>query len=192
MVRWRGVLSLGVAATLALTACGDSDDGAAGIGLPDEVRSFADYRLFYLGESYGDLPLSSAGRGPGHGEGVRRSWAFGYGECEPPEGEGGCPLPLEVQNWSICTRFPALYPGPTPRTDPLHGAQTLPAGGGLDVYTGRTTVVIFGHGGDRAEVVESLRPVQDDVESGRLPPPVPGALEGKLECQRERLDRFSR
>jgi hypothetical protein len=189
-VQWRGVLSLGVAAMLTLAACGDSEDGSR-ISLPDAARSFEHYPLYYVGESYDSLPLSFAGLGPGSGEGTRRAWSFGYGDCEPPEGEGGCPLPLEVQNWSICTRFPSLYPGPTPKTESVHGAQTLPAGGGLDVYTGRTTVVIFGQSARRAEIVESLRRVADDVESSRLPPPVPGALEGKLACQRERLERFS-
>ena len=108
-----------------------------------------------------------------------------------PEGEGGCPLPLEIQNWSICTRFPALYPGPTPKTESVRGAETLRAGGGLDVYTGRTAVVIFGQGDDKARVVEDLRTVANGAEPKSLPPPVAGALEGKLACQRGPLDRVS-
>ena len=158
----------------------------------DAARSFDEYTLYYVGDSYDDLPLTFAGLGPGSGEGVRRAWSFGYGDCEPPEGEGGCPLPLEVQNWSICTRFPALYPGQTPKTRSVHGAETLRAGGGLDVYTGRTTVVIFGQGDDKAQVVEDLRPVAGGSEPNLLPPPGPGALEGKLPCQRGPLDRVSR
>ena len=186
-----GLLSLGAVA-LTLGAC-DSDNGSESSELLDEAKSFDEYALYFVGDSYDDLPLSFAGLGPGSGEGLRRSWSFGYGDCDS-EGEGGCPLPLEVQNWSICTRFPALYPGPTPRTESVRGAETLRAGGaggGLDVYTGRTAVVIFGQGDDKAQVVENLRPVADGSEPNHLPPPAPAALEGKLPCQRGPLDRVS-
>jgi hypothetical protein len=188
-------LAMFLAAMLSVAACGDSDssdDGSSGITLPDEAKSFAEYRLYYLGAAYGDLPLTYAELGPGSGEGIRRAFDFIYGSCTPSGDDGGCAPPLDVQNWSICTRFPALYPGPTPETDPLHGAQTHPAGGGLDVYTGRTTVVIFGQGSHKPEIVQSLRRVADGVKPRRLPPPAPGALEGKLPCQQDRLERFTR
>ena len=188
MRRHAGLLVL-VSATLTLGACG-SDSGSETSEL-DEARSFDDYALYYVGESYDDLSLAFAGLGPGDGEGLRRSWSFGYGDCEPPEGEGGCPLPLEIQNWSICTRFPALYPGPTPKTESVGGAETLRAGGGLDVYTGRTAVVIFGQGDAKAQVLEDLRPVAGGAGPNRLPPPVPGALEGELPCQRGPQERVS-
>jgi len=152
----------------------------------EAAESFDDYTLYYLGESFQELPLSFAGLGPGRGTGLRRSWSFIYGECTPPAGgDGGCAPPLEVQNWSICTRFPALYPGSTPKTSPLEGAETLPAGGGLDVYTGETTVVVFGKRKD--EAVQALTPVDGGSGAGRLPAPVAGALDGELECQAERL-----
>jgi hypothetical protein len=188
-VRWhRGPLIL-VAMALTLGACdGESGSDTSAV---DEASSFDDYTLYYVGKSYDNLPLTFAELGPGHGEGRRRAWSFGYGDCELPEGEGGCPLPLEIQNWSICTRFPALYPGPIPNTESVRGAETLRAGGGLDVYTGRTAVVVFGQGDDKAQVVEDLRRVADGVEPKRLPPPAPGALEGNLPCQRGPLDRVS-
>jgi hypothetical protein len=148
------------------------------------------YALYYVGGSHGGLPLTFSGRGPGDGEGLRRSWSFIYGDCEPAASEGGCAPPLEVQNWSICTRFPALYPGPTPATRALDGAETLPAGGGLDVYTGRTTVVIFGRRRHRDEIVGSLVRVGAARTPAKLPPPVPGALEGSLPCQQQLLDRL--
>jgi hypothetical protein len=180
---------LALAATVALSACGGSGPtrGASASGL-DEARSFRDYTLYYLGDSFHGLPLTSAGRGPGSGTHLRRAWSFVYGSCTP-SGDEGCAPPLEVQNWSICTRFPALYPGPTPKTSPLHGAETLPAGGGLDVYTGHTTVVIFG--GDKPAVVRSLTKVSDGEIPDALPPPAPGSLASRLPCQAQALDRLS-
>lgn len=182
--------ALVLCALLPLLGCGSSDStdaGTSAVGL-DQARSFTDFTLYYLGDSYGALPLTFAGLGAGSGK--NRAWDFIYGDCTPADGEGGCAPPLDVQNWSICTRFPALYPGPTPKTSPLHGAETVRAGGGLDIYTGRTTVVIFG--GDKSAVTQSLTRVSDDVAPEALPPPVPGALEGKLACQAKQLRRFSR
>jgi hypothetical protein len=190
VIRERACAALVVLFTFA--ACGESGSGepeASTVGL-DQARSFDDYTLYYLGESYRGLPLTSAGLGPGSGNGLRRSWSFIYGDCTPPAGsDGGCAPPLEVQNWSICTRFPALYPGPTPNTSPMHGAETLPAGGGLDVYTGETTVVIFGR--DKPAAVRSLTRVEDETLPGELPAPAAGSLEGRLSCQAKRLRQFS-
>lgn len=147
----------------------------------EQARSFDDYTLYYLGETFNGLPLTFAGRGPGSGTGVRRSWSFIYGDCTPPAGvDGGCAPPLEIQNWSICTRFPALYPGST-KTSPFRGAETLPAGGGLDVYTGKTTVVIFGR--EKEAAAEALTRVEDETVPETLPPPAAGSLDGELECQ---------
>jgi hypothetical protein len=92
-------------------------------------------------------------------------------------------------NWSICDRFAAIYPGRTPQTATARGAETLPAGGGLDVYTGRTTVVIFGD--DKRSVLKSLRRVADDRRPRVLPAPVPGSIDGELPCQGKRMKRFS-
>lgn len=189
-MRWhRGLLILPAVALMLGGCSSESGSDTSELG---EAKSFDDYALYYVGESYDDLSLTFAGLGPGRGEGRWRARSFGYGDCELPEGEGGCPLPLEIQNWSICARFPAIYPGPTAKTKSIRGAKTLRAGGGLDIYTGRTAVVIFGQGIDKAQVVEDLRRVADDAELDSLPPPVPGALEGKLPCQRAPLDRFSR
>lgn len=177
---------------LSLVVAGCSEDRSKAIDLPDEVRTFDGYQLYYAGDSYKGLPLTFAELGPGRGEGLRRAWSFAYGDCELPEGEGGCPLPLEIQNWSICTRFPALYPGPTPQTETVRGAETLPAGGGLDLYTGRTTIVIFGQGKNKRDVVKALRPVGNAGKQRALPPPSPAALEGELPCQRGPMKRVSR
>jgi hypothetical protein len=180
------VLALGAMA--AVSACGGSERSTSTSELVD-AKSFSDHTLYYLGGSFRGLPLTFAGLGSGSGTERRRAWDFIYGDCTPSGGDEGCAPPLDVQNWSICTRFPALYPGPTPKTSPAHGAETLPAGGGLDVYTGRTTVVIFGE--HKSAVIRSLTRVRDDVTPDTLPPPAPDSLEGKLPCQAQLLERFS-
>ena len=172
---------------LLLSACGEAENPT---GTPEltAAQSYDDYALYYLGTSFNGLPLTHAAMGPGSGIHRRRAWDFIYGDCTPSGGDApSCTPPLDVQNWSICTRFPARYPGPTPKTTTIDGVETLPAGGGLDVYTGMTTVAIFGD--HRSQVIRSLRPVNDEVGRGKLPPPVPGSLEGKLPCQQHALQR---
>lgn len=190
-MRWWSANALALAVMVMLSACGGSGptSGARGSGL-DRARSFRDYALYYLGDSFHGHPLTFAGPGPGSGNHLRRAWSFVYGNCTPSGGEEGCAPPLEIQNWSICTRFPALYPGLTPKTSPVHGAETLPAGGGLDVYTGHTTVVIFGE--DKLAVVRSLTRVSDGAVADALTPPAPGSLAGGLPCQAQALHRVSR
>ena len=57
-------LAMFLAAMLSVAACGgsaSSDDGSSGITLPDEAKSFAAYRLYYLGVLPQDVP--NAGHG---------------------------------------------------------------------------------------------------------------------------------
>lgn len=184
---WIAATSALVAVALILSACGESESPASTSELT-AAESYDDYALYYVGSSFGNLPLTSAALGPGSGTDRKRAWDFIYGDCTPSGGDApSCAPPLDVQNWSICTRFPARYPGPTPETTTVHGAETLPAGGGLDVYTGQTTVVIFG--ANKSQVIRSLIPVGDDAGPNKLPPPAPGSLEGKLPCQAHALQR---
>ncbi|MGH2963971.1 MAG: hypothetical protein ACRDMH_01135 [Solirubrobacterales bacterium] len=172
-----------------LSACGQSDSRtprAADREL-DRARSFDHYTLYYLGNSFRGLRLTDVLARPEFGH---ETWDFIYGNCTPTGGEQpSCPPPLDIQNWSVCARFAAIYPGRTPKTSPVGGAETLPAGGGLDVYTGRTTVVIFG--GGTTAVIHSLRRVSDDIKPDTLPEPVSGSLGGHLPCQAPALRRVA-
>lgn len=162
-----------LALSVTLSACG----GGNGVD-PTDAQAAAKFRLYYLGDSFHGLPLTDVTRGPG-----RRTWSFIYGSCDPGSGspdEGGCAVPLEVQNWSICDRYRALYPGHTPKPFSFRGAK---AGhiNGFTIYTGRTTLVIFGRLNQQA--ARSLRAVGSSEVSQRLPAPVAGALNGSLPCQ---------
>jgi hypothetical protein len=117
-----------------------------------------------------------------------------YGDCVA-KGDMGCAPPVQVQTWPACERNLALYelyPGPN---GPVHFERTslrgAPAavfenGRRIEVYSGATTIVVFGanRGLARAAAnqlagVERGRVVN---ESDDLPAPVDGAMAGKLEC----------
>lgn len=70
---------------------------------------------------------------------------FFYGDCELPEGEGGCSVPVDIQNWSSCARNPL-------RIDIVpYQVFSLRGGGIVSVYessraevaTGDRNVVVF-------------------------------------------------
>ena len=116
--------------------------------------------------------------------GPRWFWNFGYGDCELPEGEGGCALPASMTVTSTCRIWASAYFRTNPAF-PFRGARAAwtPAGH-LDVYTGRTTITIYGSDRDLSlRVASALRRVSDDAEMKRLPPPVKGSLRGRLPCQ---------
>ena len=116
-----------------------------------------------------------------------------------------CSAPLEVQTWPACERTLADYeaaPGvPYPHRN-LGRVEGVPAaffdlGTRLELYTGTSTVVIFGS--DRTQVLRAARGLQREAggqapgvpssttpRGARLQPPVPGAVSGRLSCTGER------
>jgi hypothetical protein len=161
-----------LAAAFLVTSCEGGD------GSPDlqGAEKFDTYRLYYLGKSLRGLQLSDIVRGSGRGP--HRSWSFIYGTCDPDPDEG-CAPPLEVQNASACVRYPALLGVQRSELAPFRGA--VRANEGVEIYTGRTTVVIFGR--DRSDALRALRPVGSSGTVKRFPPPARGTIErGKLPC----------
>lgn len=148
------------------------------------AREFERFRLFYAGERFEGLEVTHVLTSRDWGW---KSWAFIYGDCVPPPG-GSCAPPLEVQDWSICVRFPKLYPGHV-RTFPFRGAKAawVPTAGSFEVYTGKTAAVIFAddrHFAKRAG--RALLDVRETTIPKRLAPPKRGSLRGHLACQRGR------
>lgn len=106
-----------------------------------------------------------------------------YGDCTPSGSEGGCGLPVEVQNYPICRRWPAAYPWKVPLFD-FHGAKLARrAGGDIEIYTGRTTIAIFTAGVSPSAAARQLRIVGRQQPATRFQPPIEGSLQGKLPCQ---------
>jgi len=130
------------------------------------ARSFDRYQLYYLGDSFQGEQLTAAP------EPYRNS--FIYGDCEA-KSDTGCAPPLEIQNASVCERFPLKYAVPSRRYYEARGALAgyFPSAGGTDVYTGSTTITIFTSLGLPVhEIIAALRPVRGPANLDRdLPPP---------------------
>jgi hypothetical protein len=161
----------------------------------DEAERFEEFPVYSVGSSFRGLPLNAVSRTKGNRPASDRarhdSLSFGYGTCDIPlwrgKADGGCGLPLDIQNWPACLRSINVT-GP-PNLDELVTVRGVPAifSGGygqLGLTIGTTTVFLSGRG--RAfllEAARSLRGVNNAVAStGKLPPPAPGALDETLEC----------
>ena len=97
-----------------------------------ESGRLSDSEMYWLGPHFAGLRLTDT------------RYEFWYGECEPPEGEGGCVAPVRVGNATSCTRNPIAVGS-------LAQNAFLVRGGGLavsygpgivDVGTGRQTVSV--------------------------------------------------
>jgi hypothetical protein len=133
------------------------------------------------------------------------SVSFIYGTCEVLE-EGRCEPPLVVQVWPACDRALDDYwiaygdggqyrlkdpmielkrttMGEVPAALVIEGPESSRA----ELYTGAATVVIWSTLKDvnLDAIASQLRPANERAAAswtGRLPPPVDGALEGELSC----------
>ncbi|HMI99454.1 MAG TPA: hypothetical protein VK488_06450 [Gaiellaceae bacterium] len=168
----------------------------------EEARAYERFPVYYAGDKVAGLPLTAVNREPvtappgtptapkiRKARGVS-SFEFDYGSCVVPSGaEGSCSLPLNIQVWPACAHYPALYRqglgSPVPRKTRIRGVPAAYFEGGyrLEVQTGASTIVIFGKRARMRAAVAALEGLNVNVAPGqRLPPPVPGALDGSLPC----------
>jgi len=98
--------------------------------------------MFWLGPYFAGLRLTDT-----------RYQSFEYGECELPEGEGGCSAPVRVGNATSCTRNPLAVNGLVWNAFLVRGGGLAVAygSGAVDVSTGRQTLSV------RASEPEVLR-----------------------------------
>jgi len=122
---------------------------------------------YWLGPYFAGLRLTGTTDYPGR--------AFIYGDCEPPEGEGGCSPPAQIQNWSSCDRNPIGL-------DRLPYRVFLVRGGGLaaeyertgvDVGIGSRTVAVFAEFELMGAALREIRPQSDSVPQSLAPPVYP-------------------
>jgi hypothetical protein len=168
---------------------------------PETVRDFARFPLYSLGTQFEDLPVTAIVRvnrkptikargGFGVPDNRTNHMTFVYGTCG-----GGCVPPLQVQIWPACDRTLQDYyynvPGGGPsRPYDLATIRGVPAArfsGMLEIYSGTVTIVIFGETAAQqeraAESLVSANALAGDIAPGDpLPPPVAGAMKGKLKC----------
>lgn len=184
---------VGGLAALALVGCDDGSGVTPGQDAETlernlaEARAFSSYRPLWAGQAVGEHELDSIDGARG-GPTPREIWGFSYGDCVEFEVEGAttCNHPISIQNESICRRWPKKMW----KLTTIRGASAIYRGEieALEVYTGGTTVVIFTTGPSRKlafDAAEELRPVTADGPVPMLEPPVPGALQGALHCQKE-------
>lgn len=179
-----------LAATTAVTlgVAGRGTDGSPRSNFSmEEARAFTDFPLYYAGDSVGDVPLVAVLRRNDTANYV----SFIYGTCEAVN-ETGCAPPGEVQVWPACIRNPARYAAnrspisPTSQPESVRGvpAARFEDGHRLEIQTGTSTVVVFGHTPELARILASaLRGVSNGITTeGDLPAPPAGVLDGKLAC----------
>jgi hypothetical protein len=173
---------------------------------PQTVRDFAGFPLYSLGTQFEDLPLTAIVRvdqkstlkargGFGIPDNRPNHVTFIYGTCG-----GGCVPPLQVQIWPACDRTLQDYyysdnvrgargdvPSRPYKLVTVRGVPAAQFSDMLEIYSGTVTIVIFGETARQQQrAAESLVPANILAGSvsarDRLPPPVPGAMKGKLKC----------
>jgi hypothetical protein len=159
-----GLFALLAASLVALLA-----GTAVGSRTADEKQAAKD--PYWLGRYFAGMRLH-----PGAG-------AISYGDCELPEGEGGCSLPAQVQTSTSCARNPIAIDRLPERVWLLRGGGLAVAyePTGVDVGTGNRTVTVYTN--ELQLMSAALREVRRRSQSapGPLPPPVyPKVVLGEL------------
>ncbi len=129
MLGRRRAAALVVLCAILLAALGAARVGAA-VSAPND--------LYWLGPYFAGMRMTST-------PDEHRYATFTYGDCEQPEGEGGCAPPAEIQNWSTCARNPLRLAFAPYRVFPLRGGGIVSVyeGSQVEVATGDRDVVVF-------------------------------------------------
>ena len=123
----------------------------------EEARAFSEFPLYWLGEVYEGLELTTL-------LGGKNNFTFLYGKCVVrPAGEGGCPQPFQVYVQPLCdsrpgTAHPMVHAG---ELFTLRGALAQEyTDGHLQLGIGSVSVTLFGPTREMMKAMaQALRPV---------------------------------
>lgn len=142
-----------------------------------EARDFKEWPLYWLGESFDSLPLTGIDfLTPEQGMPTMRAVSFIYGTCTPPPDAGGCAAPLNIQVDPLSFIPPEKISGVT-RGDlfDFRGAKAVWVDDHLRIWTGDSTIAIFGHPRERiekaAQEIVPLGNLAAALSDSNLPPP---------------------
>jgi hypothetical protein len=127
--------------------------------------------LYWLGPYFAGMRLTST-------PDEHRYTTFVYGDCEFPEGEGGCSPPVQIQNWSACSRNPLRIDIVPSQVFPVRGGGIAAAyeSSSVDVGTGDRTVSVFAErelmGATLLEIHLHSQPGPEALAPPRYPMPV--------------------
>jgi hypothetical protein len=154
MLQTRRIALLSALCALLLALVGGGRVGAAEQAPPEQ---------YWLGPYFGGMRVTYA-------ETARegRDRFFGYGDCELPEGEGGCSLPVDIQNYSSCDRNPIALDRLPFRVYPLRGGGIAAQyeSTAVDVGTGERTVTVYA---DYELMGAALEELHTESETGPQP-----------------------
>jgi hypothetical protein len=156
MLGRRGAGALIVLCAILLAGLGAARAGAA-VSSPND--------LYWLGPYFGGMRLTGLPE-------EHRYATFIYGDCELPEGEGGCSPPVEIQNWSACARNPLRIDIVPYQVFQLRGGAIVSVyeSSRAEVATGDRNVVVFAEPELVGAALLRLR-LQSQAEAEALPPP---------------------
>jgi hypothetical protein len=159
-----------------------------------KARAFTEFPVYSAGPSFRGLRLGGVDHIVDRTKvrGVTIELSFLYGSCDirlwKGKADGGCGLPLSIQNWPACEKSIRGLgfhrdPGESITIRGVPGAL-YEGQGRLALATGRTTIIIHGHGREfLLDAARSLRGVNTPVATAaNLPKPARGALNRTLKC----------
>ena len=189
----RAAVGFACASAAIATACAPGA-AAKSLFVPCAPRGAAPaFARYYLGDPFAGLPLSDSfyrcdrPHFPEPGPGAHFA-SYLYGDCNA-EAEG-CALPYEVQSAPVCSRNLSSYSnidgGPlSSRLTTVRGVPAADFGNDrLELYTGTTTIIVFGNNPTRAAAaLQTVPGVAPAIAPGdRLPAPTAGVLYGRIDC----------
>jgi hypothetical protein len=167
-------------------------------------KAFKAFPVYWPGPNVKGLPLESLNGDTRPGHLKDNGFTFSYGSCElAGTDHPSYASPLQIQVSSTCSRWAGALHKKGSELFDYRGAKAywfpglptkegLAEPGPLEIFTGRTTVVIFvglsSSGTKDAKelafaAARQLRTFAQSKPPAKLPAPAPGSLWGKLPCQ---------